>query len=335
MTTKQLLASNSYIQFPRFLGNYIGVNEAVLVSALCDKDSWCEFNIVEYDGWFYYLRDEIELETGLTESQQRTALKSLSDIKIISTKRAGIPSKMYYKINADVLETVLFDAYNAYNQRKIQLSQNMTTSGTKTMTTSGIENRITSIDNNINTKINKKAPAEPTLSSTKSRKRDLISRSKTTLVDDLESGKDIAEQKKAKKKSPKELFRDECLEIIEHEYSDSSADLLTDYFNFVSDVKQADSDNKMKVVKTVSAWRKKLDKLEELVKEGYDCEKLIKQSLRNKKYVFYPLESVDKNSQYNNQSNKFETCDVIPTQMTHEEILAEKQRLIDAGAKIY
>lgn len=187
------------------------------------------------------------------------------------------------------------------------------------------------IENNI-----EKAPAEPTLSSsTKSRKRDLISRSKTILVDDLESGKDIAEQKKAKKKSPKELFRDECLEIIEHEYSDSSADLLTDYFNFVSDVKQADSDNKMKVVKTVSAWRKKLDKLEELVKEGYDCEKLIKQSLENKKYVFYPLESVDKNTQYNNQSNKFETCDVFPTMMTHEEILAEKQRLIDAGAKIY
>ena len=191
------------------------------------------------------------------------------------------------------------------------------------------------ISENINNKL-RKAPAEPTLSSsTKSRKRDLISRSKTTLVDDLESGKDIAEQKKAKKKSPKELFRDECLEIIEHEYSDSTADLLTDYFNFISDPKQANSDNKMKVVKTVSTWKKKLDRLEELVKEGYDCEKLIKQSLRNKNYVFYPLESVDKNSQYNNQSNKYETCDVIPTQMTHEEILAEKQRLIDAGAKVY
>jgi hypothetical protein len=142
------------------------------------------------------------------------------------------------------------------------------------------------------------------------------------LTDDLDSGKDIDKQLKAKKKSPKELFREECLEIIEHEYSDSTAELLTDYFNFISDPKQADSDNKMKVIKTVSAWRKKLDKLEELVKEGYDCEKLIKQSLENKKYVFYPLESTRNNTQYNSKNDE----DVQMQTLSGDDVLKELER---------
>ena len=290
MTTKQLLSSNSYIQYPRFLGNYIGVNEAVLLSALCDKDNWCEFNIQNYDGWFYYLRDEIELETGLSESQQRTALKSLSDLSIIHTKRAGIPSKVYYKLNIDVLENVLNEAQNAYKAHKSQWSQNMTTCDTKTMTTCDIENRISTIDNNIYIKTNNKSTVAGALS-----KKHPRNFSKEKLTDDLESGKDIDLEKKSQKQSPKDKFREECYDIIDDVYSENNfsymvLDLLKEYFEFVSAVPD-NKDNLCKRVKTVKAWKHKLDTLVQLAKDGYNPADIIQQSLDRKQYVFYPLQS--------------------------------------------
>ena len=305
MTTKQLLSANSYIQYPRFLGNFIGVNEAVLLSAFCDKDSWCDFNMENYDGWFYYLRDEIKIETGLTESQQRTALKTLTDLCIINTKRAGIPAKVYYKIDINELESVLNDAYNTYKAHKSQWSQNMTTSGAENMTTSDIENRISTIDKNINIKINNKS----TGAGAHSKNHSKVYKQRNTLEDTLESGKDIDEQKKASKKSPAEKLRDECYDIIddvysEHDYSYTVHDLLVEYFEFVSAVPE-DKDNLCKRVKTAKAWKHKLDRLNELVKDGYDPRDIIQQSLDKKQYVFYPLQKSESSSRIKegNQQN--------------------------------
>lgn len=330
MTTKQLLSSNSYIQYPRFLGNYIGVNEAVLLSAFCDKDNWCEFNIQNYDGWFYYLRDEVELETGLSESQQRTALKSLSDLSIIYTKRAGIPSKVYYKLNIDVLENVLNDAQNAYKAHKSQRSQNMTTSDIENMTTSDIENRISTIDKNKNIKINNNS----TGTGASSKNHSQVYKKRETLNDDLESGKDIDEQKKSKKKSPKDKFRDECLDIIDNEYSEKNysyavKDLLVEYFDFVSAVPE-NKDNLCKRVKTVTAWKHKLDKLDELVKEGYDPIDIIQQSLDKKQYVFYPIQQHSKSSASHHEC--FE--DTVKSTPIEEARQAMKEKLA-RGVKVY
>lgn len=282
MTTKQLLSSNSYIQYPRFLGNYIGVNEAVLLSALCDKDNWCEFNIQNYDGWFYYLRDEIELETGLSESQQRTALKSLSDLSIISTKRAGIPSKVYYKLNIDVLENVLNEAQSAYKAHKSQWSQNMTTCDTKTMTTCDIENRISTIDNNIYTKTNNKSTGAGALS-----KKHPRNFSKEKLTDDLESGKDIDEQKKEKKKTSE---YDKCLAEIKKRYFNSPVQLsLQDHLYWSFNSKDP------KRIRTLKIYNKRLDELDKL--EG-DKVKIVQQSIDKKWHCFYELQTSTKSSSH-------------------------------------
>ena len=159
MTTKQLLSSNSYIQYPKFLGFYIGVNESILLSALCDKDSWCEFNVENYDGWFYFLREEIYLETGLTERQQRSAILKLEDLNIVGTKRQGIPAKVYYYINTDALEFVLNNAYESYKAHKTQMLQNVTSCPNKTVTTCTSENVISTINKNNIKELNKSTGA--------------------------------------------------------------------------------------------------------------------------------------------------------------------------------
>lgn len=122
-----------------------------------------------------------------------------------------------------------------------------------------------------------------------------VYKKRESLNDDLESGKDIDKQKSDQRKSPKDKFKDECLDIIDKEYSDETKDLLIEYFDFVSSVPE-DKDNLCKRVKTVKAWRHKLDRLNELVKDGYDPIAIIQQSLDKKQYVFYPLQSVQKKS---------------------------------------
>ena len=313
MTTKQLLSSNSYIQYPRFLGNYIGVNEAVLLSAFCDKDNWCEFNIQNYDGWFYYLRDEIELETGLSESQQRTALKSLSDLSIIHTKRAGIPSKVYYKLNIDVLENVLNEAQSAYKAHKSQWSQNMTTCDTKTMTTCDIENRISTIDNNIYTKTNNKSTGAGALS-----KKHPRNFSKEKLTDDLESGKDIDEQKKEKKKTDK---FDRCLaEIDKRDFTENEKVLLRQHLNWSFHDTDSNRNNEPK------KYAKRLDTLLSL---NGNKERIIQASIDRKWHCFY--DAVKTRTPINNHECFTESIHSTPIEEARAAMEEKKQR----GAKIY
>ena len=136
-----------------------------------------------------------------------------------------------------------------------------------------------------------------------------VYKKRNTLEDTLESGKDIDEQKKASKKSPAEKLRDECFNIIDNEYSEHDYpytvhDLLVEYFEFVSAVPE-DKDNLCKRVKTAKAWKHKLDRLNELVKDGYDPRDIIQQSLDRKQYVFYPLQKSENSSKIKegNQQN--------------------------------
>ncbi len=166
----------------------------------------------------------------------------------------------------------------------------MTTQGRQNDYSGSSKNSVSSIkEKNKNNNIINKAP-EPGASSKKHPRKF----SKMKLFDDLESGKDIDEQNKSKRKSPKDKFIDECLDIIDKEcedkiYSHEVHDLLIQYFEFVSAVPLEKKDI-AKRVKTVSVWRKKLDRLAELIEdEGYSPLDIIRQSLDKKQYVFYPL----------------------------------------------
>jgi hypothetical protein len=59
------------------------------------------------DGWIYKTIAEFEEETGLSRSEQATARKVLGGKNIIEEKKAGMPRKMYYRVNWQVLEDLL------------------------------------------------------------------------------------------------------------------------------------------------------------------------------------------------------------------------------------
>lgn len=160
----------------------------------------------------------------------------------------------------------------------------------------------------IKEKIKNNIDNKGTVAGASSKNHSQIYKQKQTLSDDLESGKDIAEQKKAEKKSPKDKFREECLDIIDDEYSEKNysyavKDLLVEYFEFVSAVPE-NKDNLCKRVKTTKAWKHKLVRLDELVKDGYDPIDIIQQSLDKKQYVFYPLQSTQQKSNKHKEGNQ-------------------------------
>ena len=137
-----------------------------------------------------------------------------------------------------------------------------------------------------------------------------VYKKRESLNDDLESGKDIDKQKSDKRKSPKEKFRDECYSLIDSFVTDNHLDsavhdLLIEYFDFISDIKQADGDDKLKVVRNTSTWEKKLNKqLLELIENGYNPIDIIQQSLEQRRYKFWEPDSASTNNNKCNYSKK-------------------------------
>ncbi len=70
--------------------------------------------------WFYSTRQNIEENTGLSEHKQRCAMNLLIKMNLISTKKIGIPCKVYYKLN----EKNILDCYEENRKKLIQPAKN-------------------------------------------------------------------------------------------------------------------------------------------------------------------------------------------------------------------
>ena len=59
------------------------------------------------DGWIWKTQADWETETGLTRYEQETARKHLKHQGVLEEQLAGLPAKLYYRVNFDALETAL------------------------------------------------------------------------------------------------------------------------------------------------------------------------------------------------------------------------------------
>lgn len=55
------------------------------------------------DGWFYKTESEWEAEIGLSLKEVRTARRCLADIKLLDEVRKGVPAKMHFRVDTDLL----------------------------------------------------------------------------------------------------------------------------------------------------------------------------------------------------------------------------------------
>jgi len=55
------------------------------------------------DGWIYKTRDEFTEETGLSRWEQEAARKQLRTAGLLHEERRGVPARLYYRVDLDVL----------------------------------------------------------------------------------------------------------------------------------------------------------------------------------------------------------------------------------------
>lgn len=87
------------IAFQRsFIRLNIGVTAALFLSQMT---YWT--NRSDDDGWVYKTQEEWEEETGLSRYEQEGARKKLRSIGVLLEKKKGVPARLFYKIDNDVL----------------------------------------------------------------------------------------------------------------------------------------------------------------------------------------------------------------------------------------
>jgi uncharacterized membrane protein YheB (UPF0754 family) len=143
----------------------------------------------------------------------------------------------------------------------------------------------------------------------------MISRSKNTLVDDLESGKDIDKQtSEQKKERKKKLEEDKAkVRINKTEFSQEVKDLL---YQFFLQSYHSNSDRRMRSAKDLEG---KFNQLRKLIEQGQDAKRVIQQSIENNWNALYDLRPVNKT----NKSHEASTA--ICKEPTEEELKAWKE----------
>jgi len=99
----QLLASDNYIPVNRELVKLIGLEETVILGELATEQSYWERENKLVDGMFYCTANKLEERTGLTEYQQRKAIKNLINLGVLIQKLKGVPATRYFYIDIDKL----------------------------------------------------------------------------------------------------------------------------------------------------------------------------------------------------------------------------------------
>ena len=64
-------------------------------------------------GWFYKTQADWEDETGMTRSEQEKARRALKSIGVLHEIRKGIPAKLYFKVDIEKVESLLYGEVEA------------------------------------------------------------------------------------------------------------------------------------------------------------------------------------------------------------------------------
>lgn len=108
MSLLKQLASSNYISVNKTLIKTIGLEEAIMIGELCSEyDYWDEHNQLTDDGYFYATIEKIQDNTGLSEYQQRKAIRTLESLDIVRTKLKGLPATRYFMIDEEMLFSFL------------------------------------------------------------------------------------------------------------------------------------------------------------------------------------------------------------------------------------
>jgi len=170
----ELLRSDNTIHANRTLAASIGLNEAVIYSALLGKEYYYRSREqTDDEDMFYATASDLEERTTLTQRQQDRAIKHLEEFNLISTKLKGMPAKKHFKINQDtkIILTLLREKPKRKLNKNKEISDNESsqnngeTSINKMLKQDSAE-RSNLFQQNVETSIDKTAKQDPPNSET-------------------------------------------------------------------------------------------------------------------------------------------------------------------------
>ena len=102
MKIKSILSQGAFWQINKELTKKIGVETALVLSDLIDRESYFDGRNMLIDingeGYFFVTGEQLEESTTLSYHKQRKCLKTLKEKGMIKTFLRGIPAKTHYKI---------------------------------------------------------------------------------------------------------------------------------------------------------------------------------------------------------------------------------------------
>lgn len=99
----KLLNPDNTVAINRPLVHALGVNEAIIYSALIGKQIYFERrDMLDEDGCFYSTITDLQESTGLTRYQQDSAIKNLVETGLIECQPKGAPARRFFRVNDDV-----------------------------------------------------------------------------------------------------------------------------------------------------------------------------------------------------------------------------------------
>lgn len=128
------------IAFQRpFVALGIGITGALMLSQAV---YWSRRMPHEDDGWFFKRQVDWEDETGLTRREQEGARRRLCELGVLLEERRGVPGKLFYKVDFEVLNRLLEQVAQQINAQNRQSGMHQTANlgGTKPPICAG-ENR--------------------------------------------------------------------------------------------------------------------------------------------------------------------------------------------------
>lgn len=125
MSILKLLANGNFITVNKCVAKSIGLNESVILGALCSEFVYCEGRgSLTDDGFFPFSVNALQEETTIGEKPQKVAITNLIKAGILEQKNFGQPQVRHFKINeesvADLLENRPNDGFKTANREELK-----------------------------------------------------------------------------------------------------------------------------------------------------------------------------------------------------------------------
>ena len=145
MDLVSLLASDSYIIYNKEFASKYGVEEAILLGAMCSYQK--SFNNEE----FFREEEKISEDTGLTVYAIRKAKQTLKNLGILEISKKGLPSRHYFKVIPEKVLNPISTGYqlttSTGNEMATSANNEIITSANNEMATTNYNNKYSNKDN--------------------------------------------------------------------------------------------------------------------------------------------------------------------------------------------